>query len=185
MVYYSKIAIFDLDDTLYKGNSHIEWLCWYYNTSLFKSILFKVIGKCLPAIQRIIMWKLYNKAPMNSKANFTLPFRMEIVKLLQEKKKNGYHIVIVSNAPKELIRNAASILKVEFINAEIGKKAKTFKSIYHFNKLFVCTDNKTDLDILKISDSSIIICKKKDYSFYLKKLSNKNLNFISKEELNG
>lgn len=49
-----KVAVFDLDGTLYHKNSHIEILNYYYNTSFFTSILFRIFSffeHCLA-----IMW---------------------------------------------------------------------------------------------------------------------------------
>ena len=37
-----KIAVFDLDGTLYKENSHIEILSEFYKTNIYKSLILKI-----------------------------------------------------------------------------------------------------------------------------------------------
>ena len=178
MLYYSKIAVFDLDDTLYIGNSHIEWLCAYYNTRIFRSIFFKALGFISSNFQHYIMYKLYNRVSIDEKINFVLPFRISVVNLLRKKQKEGYFVIVVSNAPLQLIVNASMVLKVDYIRAGFGEKAKALKRNYKYDKLFVCTDNKTDLDLLELSDEAIITCKKKNWKYFRRKLNNKNYKFM-------
>lgn len=173
-----KIAVFDLDDTLYIGNSHIEILCKYYRTELFKSIFFKIIGKLFPEFERKILNYLYQKIGVSVKENFTLNFNEDVLNILQEKKREGYLILIVSNAPEELLINAAKNLNVEYLSAPPYLKGDVLKQEYSYKYLFVCTDNKSDLDLLLLSDDAVITCKNRHKPFFEKKLKNKKYYFF-------
>lgn len=176
-MYFDKIAVFDLDDTLYISNSHIEILSRYYDTKFFKSIAFRIIGKFLPTIHLYIMNKLYFRIPDSYKIKFTLPFNRDITALLFEKKREGYKVIIVSNAPTELIKVASKRLGVDYIKADFSQKGKELCRIYSFGKLFVCTDNKTDIDLLKLADEAVVTCKNKHKSYFEKKVPELNITF--------
>ena len=173
-----KLAIFDLDDTIYDGNSHFALLNHYYNTCIFTSIFMKVIGKICPYFHMKICYWAYNRIPQNIRRNFVLPYRQRIIKLMNEKRHEGYHLVIVSNAPEELLQAASRRLNVLAVGAEFGKKSKVVKERYCYQKVFVCTDNKTDIDLLQLSDEAVITCKRKNREYFLKRLKGKNYQFI-------
>ena len=61
MLKVEKLALFDLDDTLLEGNSHIEVLNCYYRTKFFSSIITKIIGKISEKLQLKILYYFYNK----------------------------------------------------------------------------------------------------------------------------
>ena len=182
MAFHNKIAIFDLDDTLYDGNSHIEWLCYYYNTSFFKSIIFRAIGKVFPLIHDYIIWKLYELVDDYKKTDFSLPFRQPILKLLREKKEEGFFIVVVSNAPTQLLKNAAQILQVDYLRTEVGEKSLIFQNNYQYKELLVCTDNKTDIDLLLLANFAIITCKRKNQRYFEKRLNTQSKKFMLYED---
>ena len=173
-----KLAVFDLDDTLYLGNSHNEILCEYYRTKLFKGLLLKIFFKLLPNIAIKINNYLYSKIPENIKKIFILPFNNDVLRLLEQKRKQKYYILIVSNAPIELIENAAKILNVNYLYAPPYKKEKVLLKLYSYEKLFVCTDNKSDIALLKIADEAMIVCKNKNKKFFVDSLKNKNYKFL-------
>ena len=154
-----KIAVFDLDDTLYKGNSHFLCLNEFYRTSIFTSILARLLGKFFPIIHLRIVNYFYDKLPYEYKCIFKLPYRNEVIRLFKSKQQDGYQVVIVSNAPIELIKNAADDLQVEWLKAGIGEKSVCLQEKIACQELFVCTDNKTDLDLLNIADEAVITCK--------------------------
>lgn len=174
-----KLAVFDLDDTLYISNSHIEILCKFYNNEFCKSWMFKVIGKVLPLLQRWGMYYFYNRIPSEYKKNFILPFNKNVINLLEKKRLEGFHTIIISNAPLELIENAAKELKLNYIQAKPYKKASVLKDKYHIiQEIFVCTDNKSDIDILKVADSAVITCKHKNIDFFKERLKGRNFEFL-------
>lgn len=173
----NKIAVFDLDDTLYTDNSHIEILCDYYKTKIFKSFAFKIFGKIFPTTERKVLYHFYNKIPQKIKSNYILEFSQKVVDLLKKKQNEGYFILIVSNAPKELLIAAANYLKVDYLDAMPNQKAETLKANYAYNYLFVCTDNKSDIDLLSIADEAVITCKTKNKNYFIKRLKKQNYTF--------
>lgn len=176
--HYEKIAVFDLDGTLYIGNSHIEILCTYYNTFLFKSFIFKVIGKISRKIQLYIMNYLYNKIPADFKRGYILPFSSNVVKIFQEKIKDGYYPLILSSAPIELIESAAKVLNVDYHKCDSSKKQDVLLEKYSYDYLFVCTDNKTDLNLLKLADESVITAVEKNRKYFKEKLKEDKYIFL-------
>ena len=181
MLYYHKIAVFDLDDTLYIGNSHIEFLCKHYNTILFKSIMFKALGRLIPNIQHKVMFFLYDRIDSINKEKFLLKFRPSVISLLEQKKLAGFHPIILSNAPRQLLINAANKLGVDYIAADVSKKSNALVESYKYNTLFVCTDNKTDLDLIELADEAVITCKMKNRKYFIKNLKNKKYEFMNVE----
>jgi len=167
---YKKIAIFDLDGTLYKDNSHIDILNCYYKTNFFNSFLFKILGKLFPKVQLLIMNRLYEKIPMNVKKSHVCAFSTKVVGILKKKVKEGFYPIILSSAPLELIETAASKLKVDFYKCTSGEKHIVLGEKYIYDYLFVCTDNKTDINLLKIADEAVITAKKENHGYFKKKL---------------
>jgi phosphoserine phosphatase len=166
---FSKLAVFDLDGTLYSCNSHIEILNKRYRFRIFDSIVVKAFGKVFNKTYLKILHLLYNKIPKEFVENFTPEFRESALTLLEEKKSEGYHILIVSNAPKELIKTAASRLNVDWLQAEIGFKDMVVLKNYQYNKLFVCTDNLSDISLLNIADERVIYVTKKTKGIFCEK----------------
>ena len=102
----------------------------------------------------------------------------DFLNILQEKKREEYLILIVSNAPEELLINAAKNLNVEYLSAPPYLKGDVLKLKYSYKYLFVCTDNKSDLDLLLLSDDAVITCKNRHKPFFEKKLKNKKYYFL-------
>lgn len=173
-----KIAVFDLDDTIYLGNSHFLILNQYYNTNIFTSIIARIMGKFFPRIHLNLAYYFYNKIPQEYKNNFRLSYRMDVMELFKEKSKNGYYMIIISNAPNELLQTVARDLGTDWIRSEIGKKALCLKDRFVYKHLFVCTDNTTDLDLLNIADEAVITCPLRRRDFFVKKVIHKNYKFI-------
>lgn len=176
-----KLAVFDLDDTLYVDNSHFVILNTYYCTHFFTSIPIRALGKFLPALRLRIINIFYKRIPCDYRQHFLLPYRQDILTLLKKKEKAGYKAVIVSNAPIDLLRAAALDLHIEYISAEVGRKAISVQKNFSYKHLFVCTDNKTDIDLLSIADEAIITCRKKDEAFFCNALHNSNYSFYFRD----
>jgi len=164
-----KLAVFDLDGTLYKCNSHIEVLNQKYKVRIFDSKFTKVFGKIFNKTYLNILHMLYNRIPTDFINEFAPEFRKSALDLLKQKKKDGYHIVIVSNAPKELIKSAAARLNVDWLQAEIGYKNEVIIKNYNYNKLFVCTDNISDMNLLDLAHEKVIYVTKKTKKIFSKK----------------
>jgi phosphoserine phosphatase len=180
-MFKEKIAVFDLDDTLYVANSHIEILCQYYKTKIFKSLIFKVIGKLSCKIERMLLYHFYNKIPENIKNAYLLKFNTTVLELLQKKQKDGYFILILSNAPIELLIAAAEYLRVDYLQAKPFDKANALNAAYKYKSLFVCTDNTSDIDLLSIADEAVITCKEKNKKYFIKNLVKKNYTFFGEK----
>jgi phosphoserine phosphatase len=174
-----KLAVFDLDGTLWKENSHIVILNQYYKTVFFNSYISKAIALIFPKLYMNMLFNLYNRIPEEYIGNFSLPFRNSAIELLEQKKQEGYQILIISNAPKSIVSGAAKRLNLQFYRAEIGKKDTVLKEIYKWNKLFVCTDNSTDINIIHLADTCILYTNKNNYKLF-QTLNNATLN---KEDL--
>ncbi len=173
-----KVAVFDLDDTLYQGNSHFLCLNEFYKTKIFTSIPIRCLGKLFPKLHLHIANYFYHKIPDEYKITFKLPYRNEVIKLFKEKQEAGYHTIIISNAPIELLRTAADDLYVEYLKAGIGEKSNCLHSKFEFQELFVCTDNKTDLDLLNIANEAVLTCRPNKRKFFIDHVKCKNYKFI-------
>lgn len=174
-----KVAIFDLDGTLYLKNSHIEILTEYYNTKFYKSVFFKIFYYIFSKKAQNLLNDRYNKIPNTYKKNFILPFRESALYLFEELKNKGYKIIIISNAPIELIACAANILRVDFKRAEIGKKHLVLEK--KIDELVVCTDNITDLELLKKAKYSYIYVNQKTRKFFKKNLAQENIFYMEEK----
>lgn len=166
MTHKEKIAIFDLDGTLWKENSHIEILNSYFNTKFYSSFLYRGISHFFRKQMYKFICEKYKKIPKNYSLNFELPFNQEILQLLNEMQSEGWFILIISNAPYEIAFHASERLNVPFLSAPIGKKKEVLDENYSYNHLFVCTDNPDDIDLIKISEKRRLIWTKYNTDFF-------------------
>lgn len=164
------IAVFDLDGTLWKVNSHYELLNLYYKTTFWTSFFYKVINKISQKYADYVRDKYFKKIPESFIDNVNFEFDRKIVSMLENKRNQGYEIVIISNAPKEIIvKNAATRLNCKYICAKAGEKFNALIHNYSYNELFVCTDNTTDIDLLKRATQYCIITTKRSRRFFIKR----------------
>lgn len=166
MNFHEKIAVFDLDGTLWKENSHYEILCEYFGTNFYKSLFFRVFRRFFAKCAYQFICKKYEEIPKEYAYSFLLCFDSEIVSLLKSKQGEGFFCVIVSNAPQEIIINAASKLNVAYLKAPIGSKKIVLDENFSYKKLFVCTDNIEDIDLVSASDSRKIIFTAHNKKFF-------------------
>lgn len=160
MMPIEKIAVFDLDGTLWKVNSHIEICNSYYRTSFFSSLLYRGIAHFFRRQMMHFLWYCYKKIPKDFSLHFDIPFDENAMQLLKEKQDEGYFCLIVSNAPYEIVFHAAERLNLPFLQAPQYQKKKTVDENYAYSTLFVCTDNIEDLDLVKSADFRKIIFTK-------------------------
>lgn len=166
MMDYDKIAVFDLDGTLWKENSHIEILNAYYHTQFFTSIIFRGISHFFRPQMYKLICRLYDKIPKDYALSFELPFNSEILELLRNMQQDGWFVLIVTNAPYEIGFHAAERLKIPFLKAPIGHKKDILDKSYRYKSLFVCTDNIDDIDLIEASISCKIIINKYNKTFF-------------------
>ena len=169
MTCYEKIAVFDLDGTLWKYNSHIEILNSFYKTKFFTSVCYKALNKLFKKRLYSFICTAYERIPKEYVLDFNLPFDEEKVALLQKKKQEGFFVLIVSNAPYEICKNAAKRLDVEFIKAPIAGKLQSLTKTYSYDELFVCTDNIEDLDLIEAATEREIVFTKHNRLFFEKR----------------
>jgi phosphoserine phosphatase len=161
-----KLAVFDLDGTLWCENSHLVILNQYYKTKLFSSYFSKGISLLVPKIHLYLLHWLYNRVPQKFVDDFSLPFRNSALELLNEKKREGYYPIIISNAPNKIIEGAARRLDIAFYRADIGKKDKVVKGNFKWDNLFVCTDNVSDTNLIYLSDTSTLYVNKNNVKLF-------------------
>nr|WP_318717326.1 HAD family hydrolase [uncultured Treponema sp.] len=158
MDYIPKIAVFDLDGTLWKVNSHHELLNLYYKTHFFSSFSYRVLFRLFPFLMKKIRNLFFEKIPDDFINSVNFDFTDEIVDMLNTKKSSGFKILIISNAPRELIiSNAAKRLNCDYLCALAGEKLKILNLNYKYSELFVCTDNPTDLDLISSATKYFLI----------------------------
>lgn len=169
MMHVKNLAVFDLDGTLWKGNSHYEILNAYFKTNFYKSFLFRVFSHFFKNFAYRFICKKYDELPKTFASSFLLAFAPEIVSLLRQKQKDGFLCVIVSNAPLEIIVGASKRLDVPYLKAPIGHKKEILDKNYSYETLFVCTDNIEDIDLIEASNERKIIFTKNNSDFFEKK----------------
>lgn len=155
------LAVFDLDGTLYKCNSHIEILNAKYKIKFFDSFFMKIVGKLYNSLYIKILTSAYNRIPKAFIRDFRIEFRKSALELFRKAQSDGFHVVIVSNAPKELIESAAMRLNTEWYRTEIGYKSHLIQSKFEYKNLLVCTDNVSDMNLLDIADQKYIFITKR------------------------
>ena len=167
---FEKIAVFDLDGTLWPVNSHYECLNLYYHTRFWTSFIYKVIAKLFSSFACVCRNYYFSKIPVEFINSMNLSFSEYYVSLLNIKKQEGFHVIIVSNAPHPLIvKNAAQRLKCEWICSPEGKKLEYLKDRYEYQILYVCTDNKSDFDLLSVANEYHIVKNRANALFFKKK----------------
>ena len=163
---FKKLAVFDLDGTLWKENSHVEICNAYYKTKFFSSLVYRGISHFFRSKMNSFLWKCYSKVPKDFAFNFELPFNQEILTLLKQKQNEGFMCLIVSNAPYEIVFHAAQRLNLPFLRCPQFQKKKTLDENYEYSNLFVCTDNVEDFDLVKAADERKIIFTKYNTKFF-------------------
>lgn len=166
MKFYDKIAVFDLDGTLWKENSHYEILNKYFQTNFYKSIWFRIFNHFFKKKMYCFICKKYEEIPKDFVNSFSLDFDPEILELLRLKQEANFFCVIISNAPLEIISKASSRLNIPYLKAPIGRKKLILDENYSYNELFVCTDNKEDIDLIVASISRKIIITRYNRKFF-------------------
>jgi phosphoserine phosphatase len=159
MSFYDSVAVFDLDGTLWKENSHLFVLNKFYNTSFYNSFCFKILYKILPSLMQKYIDHKIECVPNEFVYGLHYTYNNDILNLLH-KKKQAYEVLIISNAPQCIVNYASHTFGIVALNAPIGKKLQILKSYCSFNHLFVCTDNRADYDLLSVADNFYFIKKR-------------------------
>lgn len=170
MINVEKIAVFDLDGTLWNVNSHLEILNQYYHTHFYTSLYAKMMFHIVPKQLNRLIWCNYSKIPKEYVFQYRPCFRKSAIELLNLYKKQGYMPLIISNAPYEIVKGASERLNADFLCTRPGEKLQVLNQIYTYKILFVCTDNMSDCDLLDCADIQVVYPHgKRNYRFFKKR----------------
>lgn len=165
------LAVFDLDGTLWSVNSHYELLNLYYNTHFWTSLPYRCLAKLFPRACACFRDRRFVAVPDDFIESVSFPFAEEYVRLLESKRDEGFFVLIVSNAPRDaIVRGAAERLRCAWLRAGEGQKREALERNYQYSRLFVCTDNKTDCDLLSAADDYCIVAEnRRNRAFFRKR----------------
>lgn len=188
------MIILDLCGTLYDSNTTMEFIKFIHPKRyiLIRNPFFRILGKishslgfdlirfcCIKTLSGYkketllkIAEEFFEKKLKHQKIDFTH------IKLNEFKKQNQ-EIMILSATIDPIAEVVAKRLEVKFLSSKLeynydnkctGKLKKDLlgRKHLHINKNIetIITDNKDDLEIIKLSQKSIIISKPKDISFW-------------------
>lgn len=109
--------------------------------------------------------------------------RESAVQLLKSLQQNGWRVVLLSGTTDVIVKEVAAVLGVdefegsslEQVNGRLtgrfddllaGRKHELLCRYEPYNELFVCTDNRNDLDLLKLADRRRIYCPHRLVKFW-------------------
>jgi len=154
-----KLAVFDLDETLYKCNSHVEIVRVYHGVN-FNNLFFKFVSRLFPSLHILWLNSYYNNIPESYIFDYKFTLNSKAVQILDVKLKEGFEVVIISNAPSILVKAAGARFNVNYFYTLPYMKHKPLVNI-DYDYLFVCTDNFSDINILEMANEKVIFCKDK------------------------
>lgn len=158
-MFKNKIAVFDIDGTLCSNNTHID-IVTKYHSRLYKSISFRLLSKVFPRKTLNILNRKFNSIPVSYLKEYEFNYNLTILDLLEDYRRKGWFVIIISNAPLGIVEELANRIHVEYIQAPPYKKATYLRKFYSWNRLFVCTDNASDFDLVELSDARRLIINK-------------------------
>lgn len=180
----NKICIFDLDGTLIENNSHVDIVRKYYfqRIGFFVGIIEAVLAAIMPSKYQKYLDGMIKNIPDDYIKKYKFKYRESALSLLKRYKENNFKIIIISNAPDIIVKKASNELGVSGVSAPVGKKQLILGDYKIKNEyIVVITDNTTDIDLINISDESVIYVNKKTIKYFMDKLSdNKNVKYITK-----
>ena len=162
-----RVAIFDLDGTLWKENSHVCIVESYYKIKGIRRIAFRLYGKLFPQKKMDELYTLIKSIPEPYINMYGFTINTQLVEKLHYYKRNGYSTYIVTNAPIQIRKKAEKMFRTKVIGESIGKKSR-FLHDKEFDYLVIFTDNKTDIDIINISNCAYIVLNNSNSLFFRK-----------------
>lgn len=175
---YKKVAVFDFDDTLCDGNSHLMILKSYYGTKFYESLFMKAVGKILKKTYQKILDERMKKIPAEFVKEYKFPIKKTAYNYLSEKRMQDYHCIVISFAPIQIIEAIKVQLAVDAYQSPRGEKKRVLDEIAVYDQLFVCTDNIEDCCLLDAAEQKVIYVTKTTKNFF----SNKYPDAIIMEE---
>lgn len=174
------ISVFDLDGTLWEKNSHLLILNSYFHTGFYTGLFARFFSHFFKSTWQHKIDKKLQEIPSSFIENFDITefkINIKVKKLLEDKKKNS-KVVFISNAPEQIVHKAANYFGVDGFHADTGEKSDILQENFNYEKLFVCTDNKSDADLLEIADDKVFIKKAEKKKFYIPLLYTLNTRYI-------
>ena len=179
--YHEKIAVFDLDGTLWIENSHMDILNQFYHTKRYDNLINRMINHFFPRSYLRHLYNKYGKIPLTFIEDYKPHFLKKSMRLVTDCINDGYFVIIISNAPEEIVISAASRLSLPYLRTDRANKYKELSRNYEYGKLLVCTDNLSDADLLTHADIKIIYTQSSTEGYFKKRFP--EAVFYRKEEL--
>lgn len=213
-----KVAVFDVCGTLYNSNTTFDFLDSYFSENkryrLFRKIseLFpvKVLNHYIYKYIKIDMIRVYGTRFLKNHTTDEIQaysrsfvheylrgkIKKEIVSLLDDYKKDGYEIVLMSGSYEFIIKEVSAYFEVSHFYAsklDISKEIHTGKyendillsklqllkeEFPTISELIVVSDNKTDLDLMLASNQAFAVCNKKKHFKFWKENNNKKITIL-------
>lgn len=179
--YHEKIAVFDLDGTLWMENSHIDILNQFYHTQRYNSLLSRIINRFFPGLYMRHLFSRYERISPEFIDQYKPHFLGKSIELVDACARERYFVIIISNAPIEIVINAANRLSLPYLRTDHANKYRELLENYEFKELLVCTDNLSDTDLLIHADTKIIYTQPSTERYFNRRFP--EAIFYRKEEL--
>lgn len=202
-----KIAVFDVCGTLYDANTTFDFLDSYFCENKKYRFFRKISGLFPVKILNHYVYKyfkldmirvyatgflknnsiediaVYSKSFVNE--HLSKKVNKDIVFMLEEYKKSGYKIILMSGSYEFIVKEVGVYFDVEhFYASKLETKNNVYTGKYeqdlllskyqllseefpNITELIVVSDNKTDLDLMLAANHAYAVCnKKKHYKFW-------------------
>lgn len=217
-----KIAVFDVCGTLYNSNTTFDFLDWYFSKNkkyqffrkLSKTFLGKVLNYPFYKFMKKDLIRLIGTSFLKNKSTREIEIaskefikekleskkKLDIVKMLENYRKENYEIILISGSYEFLIKEIALefeiknffATKLQNINDfytgklshdQLFNKIDLIKTIYpKYEEFIVVSDNLTDYSLLKAASKGFIVCNKSKHLNFWKEKNLKNCEVINHYE---
>ncbi len=171
-----KLAVFDLDGTLWFNNSHVDLVYSYYKLKKIHIYAIKIIGRLSHKYHMKFLNKKFESIPDEFINNFNPEWNEKVLSILNAEKDAGTNVIVITNAPERISNFAQKKLNVPVYHAGIGKKDEVL-SRFSYDELSVFSDNKTDLNIMEKADFVGLVINKNNKA-YFENIEFKNVEII-------
>lgn len=166
-----RLAVFDLDGTLWKENSHSDIINKYYNYNAIQIFMSKIFNRITP--HRYMKWlnTKFDGIPDDFVSMYNPTVDVRTLQMLENYKISRWNVCIISNAPLRIVKMAERRFGVCGYHAEIGNKSGVLDTL-KYDELNVVTDNVSDLDIIKKADKAFVVITEKNRNYFLQYIRN-------------
>lgn len=179
--YHEKIAVFDLDGTLWIENSHMDILNQFYHTKRYNGLLSRMVNRFFPWLYLRHLYSRYERISSEFIDQYKPRFLDKSMDLVASCARESYFVIIISNAPEEIVMNAANRLSLPYLRTDQANKYRELQKNYEYKELLVCTDNLSDTDLLIHADTRIIYTQPSTERYFKRRFP--EAIFYRKEEL--